>query len=161
MKPGSMYPRALAFYILFALLILGSSELCLARKHKSSTCQEEACRRVSCEMYGKKLLSSILKDWYPWKTGGNVEPMKVRMFVKTDGEVYGQKIVQRTDFGPMNEVTFKVIENLKRVDPLPRDVVGPVKVEVLFFRSHRVMQDLELDIFGPKGVHLAKVRHAK
>ena len=161
MKIKSLERFALTFCSLFVLLISGSSERCLASKHRSTFCHEEASQRVSCEMYGRKLLNRILKEWYPWKTGGNVEPMKVRMFVKTDGEVYGRKIVQRTDFGPMNEVTFKVIENLKRVEPLPRDVVGPVRIEVLFFRSHRVMQDVELELFAPQSVQLARVRHAK
>jgi hypothetical protein len=117
----------------------------------------ESCTSLGYNKYARNLREKFVKDWYPPIGNGPVEPMKLRMYIRRDGEVYGQQIVHQNGFAPMDEASLATIKRLKKTGQLPKGAPAYVVAEWLFFQQHKFSWDVELRLYSPDGAMLCKV----
>ncbi len=100
-----------------------------------------------------------MKEWNPPIGNGPADTMKLRMFIRKNGAVYGQRIARPTGLALMNSTSLNVIKRLKKTEQLPKGAPAYVVAELLFFRQHKFTWDVELFLYSPEGNLLCEVIH--
>lgn len=141
-------------------MVLSPLAGCYAYKQKDSTpLSAKPCPSLGYNKYARTLRETFVKDWYPPIGNGPVEPMTLRMYIRKDGEVYGQRIVHKNGFAPMDKTSLATIKRLKKTEQLPIGAPAYVVADWLLFQQHKFSWDVELRLYSPDGTMLCRIKH--